>query len=130
MAAVKRVAVTSEVSRSRLDSQGEAKLVEIACSEAPEGQARWSLCLLADRLVKLEIVDSISHSARLIPRSRWSVSTSCRCSSSAFNSLLLTQLNVLFIGKLRRAPHGRSPLPMLRPFTPRSNWLGGGQAIL
>ena len=61
-AAVERAVVTSKVPRRKLDGQGEAKLVEIACSEAPEGQARWSLRLLADRLVKLEVVDSISHS--------------------------------------------------------------------
>ena len=51
-------------SRSRplkLDGDGEARLVSLACSEAPEGYARWSLQMLADQLVALEIVDSISH---------------------------------------------------------------------
>jgi hypothetical protein len=33
----------------------------LACSEPPEGHARWSLRLLADKLVELEHVDSISH---------------------------------------------------------------------
>lgn len=37
-----------------------AKITAIACSEAPEGYARWSLRLLADKVVELEIVDSIS----------------------------------------------------------------------
>lgn len=46
----------------RLDGEKEARLVEIACSEAPEGHAKWTLRLLADRLVELEIVDEISHS--------------------------------------------------------------------
>lgn len=38
-----------------------AKITAIACSKPPEGQARWSLRLLADRVVELKIVDSISH---------------------------------------------------------------------
>ena len=38
-----------------------AKITAIACSKPPEGQARWSLRLLADRAVELRIVDSISH---------------------------------------------------------------------
>jgi transposase len=48
--------------RSRkLDGEGEARLVSIACSDAPEGYARWTLHRLADRLVELNVVDSISH---------------------------------------------------------------------
>ena len=39
----------------------EAKLTLIACSEPPEGRNRWSVRLLADKLVELEIVDSISR---------------------------------------------------------------------
>jgi transposase len=38
-----------------------AKITAIACSKPPQGQARWSLRLLADRAVELKIVDSISH---------------------------------------------------------------------
>jgi len=38
-----------------------ARLVSIACSDAPEGYARWTLHRLADRLVELNVVDSISH---------------------------------------------------------------------
>ena len=44
----------------RLDGEGEAQLIQLACSEAPEGQARWTVRLLADRLVELEVVESIS----------------------------------------------------------------------
>lgn len=44
-----------------LDGEGEAMLVAIACSSPPEGQAGWSLRLLADRLVELEVVESISR---------------------------------------------------------------------
>ena len=35
-------------------------LVALACSHAPEGRSRWTLRLLADRLVELEVVDAIS----------------------------------------------------------------------
>jgi transposase-like protein len=45
----------------KLDGVSEAKLVQLACSTPPEGRARWSLRLLADRLVALEVVDSIGH---------------------------------------------------------------------
>lgn len=45
----------------KLDGQAEAKLIATACSEAPEGRSRWTLRLLADRMVALEVVDSLSH---------------------------------------------------------------------
>ena len=45
----------------KLDGEQEARLVALACSEPPEGHARWSLRMLADRLVELEIVEDISH---------------------------------------------------------------------
>ncbi len=38
-----------------------AKLTLIACSEPPEGRTRWSVRLLADKMVELEVVDSISR---------------------------------------------------------------------
>lgn len=47
----------------KLDGHGEARLLAVACGAAPEGRARWSLRLLADRLIELEVVDSISHEA-------------------------------------------------------------------
>jgi transposase len=43
----------------KLDGAQEAKLVAIACSPAPEGRARWTIKLLVNKLVELEIVDSI-----------------------------------------------------------------------
>lgn len=43
--------------RRKLDGEQEARLIALACSEPPEGQARWSLRLLADKLVELEIVE-------------------------------------------------------------------------
>lgn len=39
-----------------------AKVTALACSEPPEGHANWSLRLLADKAVELELVESISHS--------------------------------------------------------------------
>jgi transposase len=41
----------------KLDGEQEARLVALACSEPPQGQARWSLRLLADKLVELEVVE-------------------------------------------------------------------------
>ena len=41
----------------KLDGEQEARLIALACSEPPEGQARWSLRLLAEKLVELEIVE-------------------------------------------------------------------------
>jgi transposase len=55
-AALNRRAPNREYQR-KLDGEQEARLVALACSEPPEGQARWSLRLLADRLVELEIVE-------------------------------------------------------------------------
>jgi len=44
-----------------LDGRVEANITQIACSEAPEGRARWTIQLIADELVKLEVVESISR---------------------------------------------------------------------
>lgn len=46
--------------KRKLDTKQEAHLIAITCSPAPEGQARWTLQLLADEIVQLGIVDSIS----------------------------------------------------------------------
>lgn len=49
-------------SRERtLDGAGEARLIAVACGEPPEGRARWTLQLLANRLIELKIVDTISY---------------------------------------------------------------------
>jgi transposase len=45
----------------RLDGEGEAHLIALACSKPPEGYERWSLRLLKDRIIRLEIVENISH---------------------------------------------------------------------
>ena len=46
--------------RPKLDGKQEAHLVALACSAPPEGRARWTMRLLADRLVELALVDAIS----------------------------------------------------------------------
>ena len=43
------------------DHKVEANVAMIACSEAPKGSARWTLHLIADKLVQLNVVDSVSH---------------------------------------------------------------------
>ncbi len=45
----------------RLDGEQEARLVAMACSVPPEGRTRWTLRLLADELVRLEVVEAVSH---------------------------------------------------------------------
>jgi transposase len=46
----------------KLTNYGEAYLIATACSDAPNGSTRWTLKMLADQLVSLEIVDSLSKS--------------------------------------------------------------------
>jgi transposase len=48
-------------SRERiLDGENEARLIAVSCSEPPSGSARWTLQLLADRVVEMEIVETVS----------------------------------------------------------------------
>jgi transposase len=51
----------SRAYRRKLDGDGEAHLVALACGEVPSGHARWTLRLLADQMVALEYVDTVSH---------------------------------------------------------------------
>jgi transposase len=46
--------------RRKLDGHQEAYLMALACSDPPEGKKRWSMQMLADRLVELQVVDEIS----------------------------------------------------------------------
>ena len=45
----------------RVDGEGEARLIALRCGEPPAGHARWTLRLLADQAVALDIVEAISH---------------------------------------------------------------------
>ena len=47
--------------RRKLDGEQEARLLAVVCSKPPEGEARWTLRLLADKLVELEVVDEVSY---------------------------------------------------------------------
>jgi len=49
------------VYQRRLGGEQEARLIALACSQPPDGRVRWTLRLMADRLVELEIVDAISY---------------------------------------------------------------------
>lgn len=46
---------------SKVDGDTEAKLITLCCSKPPEGFAKWSLRLLADKMVELNYIESISH---------------------------------------------------------------------
>jgi len=62
LAAIHRRKPDREYDR-KLDGDAEARLIKLACSDPPEGRARWTLHLLADELVTLDEIDfeSISH---------------------------------------------------------------------
>ena len=52
---------TARASQRKLDGAAEAQLVAITCSAPPAGAERWTLALLADKLVELKVVDSIAR---------------------------------------------------------------------
>jgi transposase len=53
----------SRIYKKKADGDFEAHLIALSCSDPPEGFARWSLRLLADKVVELDYIDSISHEA-------------------------------------------------------------------
>jgi transposase len=59
-AALSRKPVTN-AHRRKITGDEEAHLIALCCSQAPEGQDRWTLRMLAETMVELDIVDSISH---------------------------------------------------------------------
>jgi transposase len=73
----------------KLDSKQEAFLIALACSAPPEGRERWTMQLLADRLVELKIVESISDETvrRVLKKTTLSPG---RSSSGALDRLLRT----------------------------------------
>lgn len=68
---------------AKLDGKQEALLIALACSDAPQGQAKWTARLLANRAVEMEIVESISESSvrRLLKKTRSSRGKSVRGAS-------------------------------------------------
>ena len=67
----------------KLDGAQEARLVAIACSEPPAGRARWTMRLLADRLVELEVVASIDPATVCRTLQKTTSSRGSRCSGSS-----------------------------------------------
>jgi predicted hydrolase (HD superfamily) len=59
-AAVSRKPVTNVHCR-KITGEEEAHLIALCCSQAPEGHARWTLRMLADKMVELDIIESISY---------------------------------------------------------------------
>ena len=53
--------LTQRVYEKKVDGDFEARLVTLCCSEPPKGFAKWSLRLLADKMIELKYVDSISY---------------------------------------------------------------------
>jgi hypothetical protein len=53
--------LTTRIYEKKSDGDVEAKLITLCCSEPPKGFAKWSLRLLADKMVELKYVESISH---------------------------------------------------------------------
>jgi transposase len=51
----------SRIYKKKADGDFEAHLVALSCSDPPEGFSRWSLRLLADKVVQLDYIDNISH---------------------------------------------------------------------
>ncbi len=62
-AVLSRREYTQKVSRKKIDGDVEAHLIALCCSNPPEGRVRWTLRLLADKVVELGYVDNISHEA-------------------------------------------------------------------
>lgn len=60
LAAVLTRKPSERVYRRKIEGEEEAHLIALCCSDPPEGHARWTLQLLADKLVSLEIVESVS----------------------------------------------------------------------
>jgi transposase len=56
----------------KFDGEAEARLVQLACSQAPDGRSGWTLALLADKLVELKVFESVSRSAicRVLKKTR------------------------------------------------------------
>jgi transposase len=81
----------------KLDGEQEAKLVAVACSGPPEGKQRWTLRLLAERMVALEVVPELSHETV-----RQTLKKECAKAAPAADVVHPAQA----LGRVR-VPHGR-----------------------
>jgi transposase len=68
---------------AKLDGKAEAMVIALACSKAPDGRARWTAKMLANRLVELEVVESVSDDTilRVLKKTRSSRGRSGRGAS-------------------------------------------------
>jgi hypothetical protein len=109
-----------------LDGEQEARLIAIACAQTPDGADHWSLRLLADELVRLEVVPTISHETvrQTLKKTRssrgWSRSIIPRQNTSCSSWTNSTPTH-----RLRSTPPSRRPKPSAwqtswRSTTPRS----------
>src|SRR5262249_54823424 len=64
----------------KFDGDAEARLIALACSQPPEGRGRWTLKLLADKLVELEVFDSVSDETVRRVRKKTNCSRTARSS--------------------------------------------------
>jgi hypothetical protein len=69
-AALYRKSVTN-AHRRKITGDEEAHLIALCCSQAPEGRERWTLRLLADKMVELDVITSVSHGARSQGSNLW-----------------------------------------------------------
>lgn len=60
-AAVERLPQPSRPLKRKLDGEAEARLITLACSTPPDGHGHWTLDLLADRMVRLNVVPAVSR---------------------------------------------------------------------
>lgn len=74
----------------KLDGEKEARLIAMACSPAPEGRVRWTMQLLADKLVEMQVVDAISDETVRLRLKKTNLSPGFRTSGSSRQSLMLS----------------------------------------
>lgn len=79
-AAVERKKQKSPSRERILDGEKEARLIAVACSAPPEGRSKWTLQLLADQLVVLKVVESISN--QTVRRTLKKTNSSLTCASA------------------------------------------------
>ena len=65
------------------EARVEARLIALACSSPPEGRSRWTMKLLADKLVELEVVESISDETVRVALKKTSCSRTARSSGAS-----------------------------------------------
>ena len=92
----------------RLDGTGEAALIQLACSPAPVGNSVWTLPLLADRLVELQVVDSIGRETVRVALQKTGCSLG-KCAAGACRRSLTVILS----------PQGRGPGYLPSPSDPQ-----------